>query len=306
MNKAFLSALIILLFAGPVLAQDALGARPMGMGGAFVGLADDVNSIFSNPAGVAAVGRESLLVSTRLRPGREYSLIGGVEQTPFGSLGIGYVGTTDPDDLAAGATPTKSTTQTLYVTLAEDLNRKMRVPDNFGHLSLGVNLKFSSRKIGTETGLYRDGGSNVDVDLATVFKPRDDLSFGLSLQNFANGQTARSGGLNTLEGSVSAVTAGVSGRLFGSALIWSLENSGLGCEWRPVSGLALRAGRDNAGNQTSGFGLNLNGFCVDYAFANNGAEPVHYWSVAIKPVETRVAAKEGPKTVSVLPDGNDI
>ena len=271
----------------------------MGMGGAFVGLADDVNSIFINPAGVASVGRESVLVSTRLMEGREYTLIGGVEQTPLGSLGIGYVGTTDPGDLTTGLGNAK--TQTLYVTLAEDLNKKMRVPSNLGALSLGINFKFSSRKVDTETGLSQDGGSNIDADLAAVYKAGDNLSLGLSMQNLINGHAAPAAGLSTMEGSVAAVQAGVSGKLFGKAVTWSLENNGIGCEWQPVSGLSIRAGRDSSGNSTSGLGLNMNGFCVDYAFVN-GAEPVHYWSVSILPVETKVAEKETPKTASVLPD----
>jgi hypothetical protein len=303
MNKAIAFLLItfsFLLAATAAFAQDDLGARPMGMGGAFVGLADDVNSIFVNPAGVASVGRESVLVSTRLMEGREYTLIGGVEQTSVGSLGIGYVGSTDPGDLTTGAGAAK--TQTLYVTLAEDLNKKMRVPDNFGDLSLGVNLKFSSRKVGTETGLSEDGGSNIDADLAAVFKPNDNLSLGLSMQNLINGQASPLSGLNTGEGSAAGVQAGVSGKLFGNAVTWSVQNNGVGCEWQPASGLSIRAGRDSSGNSTSGLGLNMNGFCVDYAFVN-GAEPVNYWSVSILPVvEPKAAEKETPKTASVLPD----
>ena len=305
MNKAiaFLLLTFSFLLATAALALDDLGARPMGMGGAFVGLADDANSIFVNPAGVASVGRESVLVSTRLMQGHEYTLIGGVEQTSLGSFGIGYVGSTDPGDLATGAGAAK--TQTLYITIAEDLNKKMRVPDNFGDLSLGVNFKFSSRKVGAETGLSEDGGSNIDTDLAAVYKAGDNLSFGLSLQNLINGQAAPAAGMSTLEGNVAAVQAGVSGKLFDKAITWSVENNGVGCEWQPVNGLSIRAGRDSSGNSTSGLGLNMNGFCVDYAFVN-GAEPVHYWSVSILPAEPKVAEKERPKEASVLPDNNNI
>lgn len=309
MNKTtvfFLFTFFFLLIT-TAFAQGDLGARPMGMGGAFVGLADDVNSIFINPAGVASVKQEAVLVSTRFMEGREYTMIGGVEQTPLGSLGIGYIGSSDPVDLDLtninGDTPTKYSTQTLYVTMAEDLNKHMRVPANMGNLSLGVNLKFSSRKLGTANGLTSDGGSQVDLDLATVFKPNDNLSFGLSLQNFVNGQN--SAGAATNEVGVPELQAGVSGKLFGSALIWSVQENGLGCEWQPVKGLSLRAGRGD-GTVTSGFGLNLNGFCVDYAYAG-GVDPVHYWSVSIVPQESKPAVaaaadNSSGKTASVLPD----
>lgn len=178
-----------------------------------------------------------------------------------------------------------------------------------GELSLGVNVKFSSRKLGTANGLTADGGSNVDLDLATVFKPSDNLSFGVSLQNLFSGNGAadqNAAGLTTAEAGLPAVQAGVSGKLFGDAVIWSLQSNSLGCEWQPVHGLALRAGRGND-KITTGFGFNLSGFSVDYAYAG-GADPVHYWSVSITPPrESKAAAAEikdenAPKTASVLPD----
>lgn len=308
MNKTILASLLVLALALPVLAQANLGARPMGMGGAFAGLADDVNAIYVNPAGITSVKKESVLVSTRLVEGREYTMIGGVEKTPFGSLGIGYVGSTDPVtgglDLTTwdGESPVKYSTQTLYVSLAQDLNQQIRVPDNMGLLSLGVNVKFSSRKIGTTTGLSQDGGSNIDVDLASVFKPTNYLSFGLAMKNFFNSQPAPSiSNLNTAEDKDSTVLAGISGNLFDNAVTWSVEGRQIGCEWRPVDGLTLRAGRGN-GNTSSGFGLNLNGFSIDYAYSN-GASPVHYWSVSITPKnESKAFAQNEPKKASILPE----
>jgi hypothetical protein len=166
--------------------------------------------------------------------------------------------------------------------MAEDLNRSLKVPDNMGDLSLGVNFKFSSRKIGTANGLTADGGSTVDLDLATIFKPNDNLSLGLSMQNIFGGAAApNAAGLTTAETVVPAVQAGISGKLFGDAVIWSLQSDSLGCEWQPVHGLSLRAGRGDD-RMTTGFGFNLSGFSVDYAYAG-GADPVHYWSVSIIP-----------------------
>ncbi|MDD5593597.1 MAG: hypothetical protein PHG97_02495 [Candidatus Margulisbacteria bacterium] len=314
MNKTILASLLTLVLVFPVLAQANLGARPMGMGGAFAGLADDVNAIYVNPAGITSVKKESVLVSTRLIEGREYTMIGGVEKTPFGSLGIGYVGSTDPItgslDLTTwdGESPVRYSSQTLYVSLAQDLNQQIRVPDNLGLLSLGVNVKFSSRKIGTTKGLSTDGGSNIDLDLASVFKPTDYLSFGLAMKNFMNAQPSPAvANLNTSDEKNSTLLAGISGNLFENAVTWSVEGRQVGCEWRPVDGLTLRAGRGN-GNTTTGIGFNLNGFSVDYAYLNptivgNGAGPVHYWSVSITPkTESKAIAQNEPKKASVLPE----
>jgi hypothetical protein len=287
MNKTVICSLIILLLAVPLFAQENLGARPMGMGGAFVAMSDDVNAIFINPAGIATVKREAVLVSTRVQQGREYTMIGGVESTPLGNLGVGYVGSSDPVDSALdlsawdGDSPIKYSTQTLYLTLARDLNQAMRVPANMGTLQLGMNVKFSSRKIGTANGLSRDGGSNVDLDLATIFKPNADLSLGLSMQNFLsnmNGTTLAN--LTTVERKNYGILAGVSGRFEGS-VTWAVEGEELGCEWTPVKGLALRAGRGQDCT-TTGLGISVGGFGIDYAYLNK-TSPVHYWSISVIP-----------------------
>jgi len=299
MRKALFASLIIILLVAPALALPDLGARPMGMGGAFVGLADDVNSIFVNPAGVASIRKEAALVSTRLVTGRELTIIGGVENTPFGTFGVGYVGASDPADPAL-VQGDKDMTQTLYVSVAEDLNQQIRVPQGLGALSLGVNFKFASSKTALASGQTADRGSNVDMDVATVFKPNDSLSFGLSLQNFINGKTADSAATGE---AIAGLQAGVSGKLSDS-LTWSVQENSQGCEWRPAKGLALRAGRNEEGF-TSGFGLNLGGFSVDYAFTG-GSDPVNYWSVSIMPPEDKpvVAARDvqADKTASVMPD----
>lgn len=270
----------------PALAQENLGARPMGMGGAFTGLADDVNAIFINPAGIGSLNKESAMVSTRLSEGREYNMIGGVEITPFGNLGVGYVGSTDPvdQDLSGleGGTPVKYTTQTLYVSLSKDLNREIRVSRDQGTLLVGMNLKFSSRRLGTANGLFRDGGSNVDVDLASIFKPNDNLSLGLSLQNFLGGKKYSDvAGLNTVEEKNYTILTGISGKLLDGSLTLSADGEELGCEWQLARGISIRAGRGKD-SVTSGFGININGFSVDYAYLQKDS-PVHYWSVSIIP-----------------------
>jgi hypothetical protein len=227
------------------------------------------------------------MVSTRISEGREYTMIGGVETTPFGNLGVGYVGSTDPIDGLdlsdwEGNNPVKYTTQTLYVSLAKDLNKEMRMSQNMGTLLLGMNLKFSSRKLGTASGLSQSVGSSFDMDLASIFKLNDNLSLGMSLQNFLAGEKAREIlNLNTVEERKSAVLYGASGKLLNGVVTWVVEGDELGCELRPVKGLAIRAGRGKD-SITSGIGININGFGVDYAYLQKDS-PVHYWSISIIP-----------------------
>lgn len=295
MNKIVCLSFILVLLAYPVLAQEPLGARPMGMGGAFTGLADDVNAIFINPAGIVTLPKESILASTRIDEGREYTMIGGIESTPFGTVGVGYVGSTDPiagsTTIANGDSPVKYSTQTLYLTMAKDMNKEMHVPLTMGNLCLGMNLKFASRKLGTANGLATDGGSSVDMDVASVFKLNPDLQLGLSLQNlFGSDPLTTIPNLNTAEERNSAVSAGAAGRLFGGAVTWSLAGTEQGCEWKPLPGLAFRAGRGADNSITSGLGINLNGFAVDYAYVNS-ASPVHYWSVSIVPQQSALGGQ---------------
>jgi len=58
MKQMILTILFILLLILPAYAVPLnfySGARPMGMGGVFTAVADDVNAIFYNPAGVVFV-----------------------------------------------------------------------------------------------------------------------------------------------------------------------------------------------------------------------------------------------------------
>lgn len=95
---------ILLLFQGAAAAQtfETAGARALGMGGAFVGVADDVTAVWWNPAGLATGGFFSLAVERHAFEQRRPELFGGpppAERSTFflgaGSLplGLSYVRT---------------------------------------------------------------------------------------------------------------------------------------------------------------------------------------------------------------------
>jgi hypothetical protein len=172
--------------------------------------------------------------------------------------------------------------------MAKDLGKDMRVPANMGSLSLGLNVKFSSRKLGTAKGLSRDVGSNMDLDLASVFKFNQNLSLGLAVQNFVNGDKSEEiSNLSTVEQRKCTVLAGMSGRLLDGRITWAVEGEELGCELKPIAGLAIRAGQGKE-STTTGIGIELNGIGLDYAYVNK-TSPVHYWSISIAPPENKDA-----------------
>jgi hypothetical protein len=77
---------LLVLATGPVCAKGGaaaytrllVGARPMGMGGAFTGLADDVTATFFNPAGISALRqREVTAMHAALSFDRNFNYIAG-------------------------------------------------------------------------------------------------------------------------------------------------------------------------------------------------------------------------------------
>jgi hypothetical protein len=249
-------------------------------------LADDANAIFVNPAGIGYLRGENATVSTKILEGKEYTIIGGVERTSVGSFGIGYIGASYPIDSLdevtnleeEGERPVRALNQTLILSYARELNDFMVVPKSMGKLSLGTNLKFSSSRINSAKGISSDLDSGMDLDLAAVFKPNDNLSCGIILQNFLDTDFPQATDQTQSE-SESNVAFGISGNLLNKAIIWSAEGKSLGCELRPAPGLALRVGRDGE-YTTAGFGININGFGIDYAYMEKEV-PIHYVGVSI-------------------------
>jgi|GEM_PF-1429012 len=285
MRKSAVFLALFLIITSVALAQENMGARPIAMGGAFTGLADDVNAIFLNPAGIGYIRGEMASVSTKISEGKEYTLIGGVERTAIGSFGIGYIGASKPLESADdgvvyvddGNKPVKELNQTLVLSYARELNDFMVVPRFMGRLSLGTNLKLSSMRVANAKGLSEPTGSAVNADVAAVFRPNDDLSWGFNLKNCFDRADAEDGSEDQ-SGMVAAF--GVSGNVFDKTLTWSVEDRCMGVEWKPMGqGLALRMGKDGDYN-TAGFGISISGFGIDYAYLEK-EEKVHYVAVSI-------------------------
>ena len=103
MKKTLLILVLFFLCAGYGFAQTkvandpsriGVGARPLGIGKAYLGLGDDVNSMFINPAGLSMVKDNWQVTSMSGKFVNEvnYFNFGGAYPTGFGTFGIGYVG----------------------------------------------------------------------------------------------------------------------------------------------------------------------------------------------------------------------
>ncbi|MFA6430931.1 MAG: hypothetical protein WCV91_00895 [Candidatus Margulisiibacteriota bacterium] len=270
-----LAACLLIFFCPYARATDILGARPLGMGGAFVGLADDANAIFSNPAALFKIGKEILLFSTRRDVGREYLQFGGVEKTSLAGFGIGYIGKTDPK----GAFSYNS--QTVYLSVSKELNQSIKVPKSMGSLSFGMNLKLASRKLSNIYGGSDDVGSNIDLDLSSYFIANEYVSIGATLQNIMNGKT-ESSAASPYEDQRGKFIIGGALHLLGNNLILSLEDNAFGGEYK-LGELSIRGGTDG-GYLACGGGIKLGAFLLDYSYAKKDRS-VHSVSVSVLPGE---------------------
>lgn len=97
-----IGAQVALAQAAPDPIRIAVGARPLGMGKAFVGLADDLGSVYLNPAGIANPIRWQVTsMSGKLLEEYNYLSMSGLYPTQYGNLGIAYIGSS-----ITGALPT--------------------------------------------------------------------------------------------------------------------------------------------------------------------------------------------------------
>ncbi len=167
-------------FTAPFQRIDA-GARPAGMGGTFVGIANDINALYWNPAGLTSI-EQTELVATYTQ------LIAGIM--------TGYVGF---------AYPMKRMNSTLGAAMTYLTTEGIEIRDDYGILqnnksvinniavslvysqqiiplvSVGANIKYIAETYGTAQG----GG--IAADLSALLRIMDTLSAGINIQNLGTG-----------------------------------------------------------------------------------------------------------------------
>lgn len=156
------------------------GSRPVGMGGAFAGLADDVNSLFYNPAGLTSVDyREFTAMQNFWLSGINNESVGYAQRVPFGGergvLGMSFLGAFSEIEARSGQSdePDRAFTASSFA-----------IGLSYGHelaegVSLGGTVKFINQEFDTEdsTGFAGDAG---------VLLAGDRFSAGASLQNLGS------------------------------------------------------------------------------------------------------------------------
>ncbi len=261
-----------------------VGARPLGMGKAYVAVAEDADTIFMNPAGLGKIKSWKLTTMySNFMGDVKYSVLGGVIPMETGSLGFGYITSRVDGIWIMDANATSTTHWPTPSSLGEYSNSvgfvsygfPLEKVAGFGKdVYVGANLKyFDQQGSGTDEAYYA-GGRGIDVDLGVLYSPQGWLSLGLTQQNaipssFGGAVTYRSG----VEESVPSITkAGAKIAVFGEedlALIespfklnlaadidlYNTENrpmgAHIGAEFMPNDYLSLRAGIDRDPNPST-------------------------------------------------------
>lgn len=275
-----LAAAVLILTPGPTSAQEfeTAGTRALGMGGAFVGVANDASAIYWNPAGLASGAYFSLMLdrnATKSKPDNDLragSHSGTLLALSTPALGIGYyrLRNTSLTPLPTAQAPQDRNFRADGVVRVDTLvthHAGMTVVQSVtGSLAVGATLKLvrgiaaSSVEPSGDKDALLDGGSDLaghattrfDADVG-VMATLGGMRAGLTVRNLREPEFEAAGGgaLRKLERQVRAgVSASPLGVLIAADLdltrtpgpLGDTRNLAAGVEVRIVPRATLRAG----------------------------------------------------------------
>jgi long-subunit fatty acid transport protein len=273
---------------GAAFLKIGVGARPIGMGSTFVGIADDANAVFWNPGGLGQLTQQEInAMHTEWIANINYDYIGYIY--PFGNnvLGVSvvYLSTGNIEE-------TDVTGATIGNFNAYDACAVLSYARNIASLvNLGINVKFIQQKIQDDTA------KGIAIDIGQLYQsPLKIVSVGLAVQNIGPKmkfvQESFSLPLTVTAGVgvkvISILTLGMDVR---HQVIDKRTTLSFGTEYMPLPVLAFRAGYtaklnkigtdtgEVAGIDTNlaalnglgvGIGFNLGITAIDYAFMPYG------------------------------------
>ena len=156
-----------------------VGPRSKAMGGAFVGLADDVSALYWNPAGIAKAEEKSIMFShTEWLADISFDFAGATFPIEgFGTIGAFITTLTMPEMQVRTVEQPEGTGQLFGASdLALGISYARTLTDRF---SVGANFKFIRESI------FNSSASTVAVDFGTLFRTDfNDMVIGFSISNF--------------------------------------------------------------------------------------------------------------------------
>lgn len=295
------SQTVIGKYAGEFL-SIGVGGRPLGMGGAYVAIANDVTAGYYNPAGLAKLNYPQIALMHDERYGNLVNYNYAVVALPYGKdytfgvsimrLGVDGI----PDTRNAGkdenGNPLSSGQYDKMVRLNYDLISEFsnqdwafyltgakRVTDD---LYLGANVKILSRSIAEYSAF------GIGFDIGAYYSPMENLMLGANVQDVTTTFVAWSTGRNELITPTAKVGAAYQLDFLGGKILPAVDldirfenrrfasqfNIGpvsfdphVGMEYSYKNLFAVRAGYNDVKQFTFGAGVKLPKLNIDYSFA---------------------------------------
>ena len=298
--KKYFAAIILILaihsaaYSGVVYYDDPLavgiGARAVGMGKAFVAIADDGNAIFMNPAGLGSQNFWNISsMSTNFMDEFQYTMLSAVYPTKDGVYGLGYVSSAVSDIRLSDGGNANFYNYALVLSYGRSIGKLLSPYLGGDYLIFGgANLKYYSKGF---SGDLKEAGAGFNFDTGLKWQYNERWSFGLNFQNMLMG--SKISGDFAPEDMPFVTKIGAAYYLneynlkfsldkdmfFGRSVPWPFH---VGVEWKAHPLLTLRAGFDQvagssgggdiATNPTFGVGLEYKGVKLDLAYMQNFAE----------------------------------
>jgi len=292
------SQVVIGKYAGEFMAIG-VGGRPLGMGGAYTALANDVTAGYYNPAGLIRLNYPQISLMHDERFGNLVNYDFAAVAIPYGhdmSFGLsvmrlGVDGIPDTrkalyDANGDGVLDIKDD-KLDYSKISEFSNQDWAFYLTFAkrytdRLSFGANVKFITRK------LAESNATGVGFDLGAVYQPMDNLFLGANIQDITTTVVAWSTGRTELVTPTLKVGAAYQIELLGGKISPALDfdirfenrryasqfNAGpvsfdphVGFEYNFRDLFAVRAGYNDVKQFTVGAGVKLPKLNIDYSFA---------------------------------------
>ncbi|MFH2034042.1 MAG: hypothetical protein ABIJ26_04990 [Candidatus Margulisiibacteriota bacterium] len=283
MSKHIIACFLILFaLTGTAFASWDIGARPIGMGGAFVAQANDANAVFFNPAGIAFIDNWQVSGTTGgFMEDASLGMLSWAIPTQYGSVGIAFTDKSIPTNIQPeihlgvnSPEPVNIAANTFMISYAYELNDSIRVKDNMGRLAFGVNIKSITNADYNSKLLYENQRlAETSADFGVLYKISPLLSVGVVAQDIINSSSAVSPGWN----------AGVSLNI-NDAISLNQDLNATGIEIL-LGDFALRAGLAE-GIPSFGAGVKLGDISFDYAFKDAGVntQSSHFFSLSYAPI----------------------
>jgi len=286
----WITVVLLCLFVLPLIATPytnvgeayelGMGARPLAMGGAFVGLIDDKSAVFSNPANLAWGEKLTVLstLQTRLATASCGNILASFNNFAIGVHYFDFGDVPETDELG-NLTGYFSYRNYTFVAGA---GLKINLP-SLVRMGLGENLGCGVRAKLFKTETLTPGNTTgVSVDVSLLFhgelsntrgSPIEGYALGLLFENLVG--TPISYGSGHQEELPKRATIGGSLLLTNHAIIsvdlTSTQDVHLGVEWTPNPALSIRGGVKNEGVWTwsAGLGLLVRDFTLDLAIVSH-------------------------------------